>query len=385
MFFSGYEPAENSASAGGVRARRATRSSTIAEPEGDVAFHWVLATPMSCDFSLAHYRELLRAARAGGYRWAGFDAPPDGRRPDPAARRRPVARGRARGRGGRGGGRSVVDVVPDDALGLLQPRVGRGRAGDRAPAGARPSRRASRRLAARRPRRALRSGRRVAQPRSRVHARADRRRGERDGGAVLRSRPLPLRLEPALAARLPARRARARGSSSGCSCSRIRRSGRSTGRRCASRWSRCSTPTAPRGSSTCGATGSTCRDRDPLAGGDMNVVVRVGDTVRRPPEPSHVIELLQWYERVGFDGAPRSSATTIRAARSSRSSRPAGIRARAVRRTRSSPRSGAAAARARCAGRPRALERDRSTSTCSGRTSSAATASRRLSTGTARP
>jgi len=43
----------------------------------------------------------------------------------------------------------------------------------------------------------------------------------------------------------------------------------------------------------------------PLAGGDMNVVVRVGDTVRRPPEPSHVIKLLQWYERVGFAGAPR--------------------------------------------------------------------------------
>jgi hypothetical protein len=31
---------------------------------------------VSCDFSLAHYRELLRAARDGGYRWAGFDAPP---------------------------------------------------------------------------------------------------------------------------------------------------------------------------------------------------------------------------------------------------------------------------------------------------------------------
>jgi len=31
---------------------------------------------VSCDFSLAHYRELLRAARAGGYRWAGFDAEP---------------------------------------------------------------------------------------------------------------------------------------------------------------------------------------------------------------------------------------------------------------------------------------------------------------------
>jgi hypothetical protein len=42
-----------------------------------------------------------------------------------------------------------------------------------------------------------------------------------------------------------------------------------------------------------------------LAGGDMNVVVRVGDTVRRPPEPPGVRALLQWYERVGFDGAPR--------------------------------------------------------------------------------
>jgi hypothetical protein len=32
---------------------------------------------MSCDFSLAHYRELLRAAAAGGYRWAGFDRAPE--------------------------------------------------------------------------------------------------------------------------------------------------------------------------------------------------------------------------------------------------------------------------------------------------------------------
>ena len=31
---------------------------------------------MTCDFSLVHYRELLRAARDGGYRWAGFEAPP---------------------------------------------------------------------------------------------------------------------------------------------------------------------------------------------------------------------------------------------------------------------------------------------------------------------
>jgi hypothetical protein len=43
----------------------------------------------------------------------------------------------------------------------------------------------------------------------------------------------------------------------------------------------------------------------PLAGGDMNLVVRVGDTVRRPPQPAGVRALLQHYERVGFDRAPR--------------------------------------------------------------------------------
>jgi hypothetical protein len=32
---------------------------------------------MSCDFSLGHYRELLRAAQAGGYRFAGFDRAPE--------------------------------------------------------------------------------------------------------------------------------------------------------------------------------------------------------------------------------------------------------------------------------------------------------------------
>jgi hypothetical protein len=31
---------------------------------------------VSCDFSLTHYRELLQAAQAGGYRWAGFDEHP---------------------------------------------------------------------------------------------------------------------------------------------------------------------------------------------------------------------------------------------------------------------------------------------------------------------
>ena len=32
---------------------------------------------MSCQFDLAHYRELLEAAKAGGYRWAGFERPPE--------------------------------------------------------------------------------------------------------------------------------------------------------------------------------------------------------------------------------------------------------------------------------------------------------------------
>ena len=32
---------------------------------------------MSCDFSFAHYRELLGAARQGGYRFAGFDRDPE--------------------------------------------------------------------------------------------------------------------------------------------------------------------------------------------------------------------------------------------------------------------------------------------------------------------
>lgn len=30
-----------------------------------------------CDFTLEHYRELLEAAKAGGYRFAGFDRPPE--------------------------------------------------------------------------------------------------------------------------------------------------------------------------------------------------------------------------------------------------------------------------------------------------------------------
>jgi hypothetical protein len=32
---------------------------------------------MTCDFSLGHYRELLRAVSDGGYRWSGFDRAPE--------------------------------------------------------------------------------------------------------------------------------------------------------------------------------------------------------------------------------------------------------------------------------------------------------------------
>ena len=32
---------------------------------------------MSCGFSLTHYRELVQAAKTGGYRFAGFDRPPE--------------------------------------------------------------------------------------------------------------------------------------------------------------------------------------------------------------------------------------------------------------------------------------------------------------------
>ena len=44
-----------------------------------------------------------------------------------------------------------------------------------------------------------------------------------------------------------------------------------------------------------------------LAGGDLNLVVRVGDSVRRPlgSWSSAVHALLRHFELVGFDGAPR--------------------------------------------------------------------------------
>lgn len=75
------------------------------------------------------------------------------------------------------------------------------------------------------------------------------------------------------------------------------------------------------GSCSSRTTASTSRERPtegwrvsevPLVGGDVNVgenvVVRVGDTVRRPPGPhtAAVHALLGHFERVGFDGTPRA-------------------------------------------------------------------------------
>jgi hypothetical protein len=51
----------------------------------------------------------------------------------------------------------------------------------------------------------------------------------------------------------------------------------------------------------------TTGEEIPLAGGDLNPIVRVGDTVRRPQGPwsPAVHALLRHFESVGFDGAPR--------------------------------------------------------------------------------
>ena len=102
---------------------------------------------MSCAFDLAHYRELLEAAKAGGYRFAFFDREPEAGtvilRHDvdlslDAALRMAELEAEAG---------AARDVLPDDAERVLQPRRAVGRGGDRAAARARPSRRPARRLA----------------------------------------------------------------------------------------------------------------------------------------------------------------------------------------------------------------------------------------------
>ena len=61
----------------GRRARTAPRRVVrIREPEGDATFHWVLPGD-ELRFRPRPLRELLDAARAGGYRFAHFDRPPE--------------------------------------------------------------------------------------------------------------------------------------------------------------------------------------------------------------------------------------------------------------------------------------------------------------------
>ena len=84
------------------------------------------AAGVTCGFHLEHYRELprrgarrrlpLRAVRPGS---------PAGR-PARSPRRRSLAGRRPRAGRRRGGGRRDCDVLPDDAVRLLQPRLGRG-------------------------------------------------------------------------------------------------------------------------------------------------------------------------------------------------------------------------------------------------------------------
>jgi hypothetical protein len=52
-------------------------------------------------------------------------------------------------------------------------------------------------------------------------------------------------------------------------------------------------------------------DEEVLAGGFVTSVVRVGDTVRRRAgdDPEFVRALLGWFERHGWDGAPRFLGT----------------------------------------------------------------------------
>ena len=100
--------------------------------------------------------------------------------------------------------------------------------------------------AARRP---LRPGRRLAQPRPRVHARAaPRRPDQRDAGAVVRPGHLPLRLEPALALGLPARRPASRRVPVAAAAHPPRDLGVSRARRWARRCGRCWRPRGSGGS-----------------------------------------------------------------------------------------------------------------------------------------
>ena len=185
---------------------------TIREPDGDATFHWVLARSMSCAFVA---RPLRRAARGSACRrlpFAGFERAP---RPGDLFLRHDVdlsldAALRMAELEAEAGATATYFLMTESVFYNLASKEGD--RGARAAAGARPPRRAARGL----PANATLDERFdpvVAwhNPDPEYMTRADRRRGERDAGALVRPARLPLGLEPALALRLPPRGA-ARGS-----------------------------------------------------------------------------------------------------------------------------------------------------------------------------
>ena len=187
---------------------------------------------VSCAFDLAHYRELLDAAAAGGYRFATFEAEPQ---PGDLLLRHDVdlsleaALELARLEHERGA-RATYFLMTESVFYNLDSAPGR----DDAPRAAqpRPRGRPPRGVSARLARRPLRRGGRVAQPRSRVRARAGERLRQRDAAAVVHEGQVPLRLEPALARGLPARGAARRRVRVAAAARRIPRSGSTRAARC---------------------------------------------------------------------------------------------------------------------------------------------------------
>ena len=160
---------------------------------------------MSCAFDLEHYRELLEAAQAGGYRFAFFEGAPQ---PGTVLLRHDVdlsldAALRMAELEAEAGAQATYFLMTGSVFYNLASHEGERALARLRELGHRVGLHAVYPRA--RPRRPLRARARLAQPRPGVHARAGRRRDQRDGAALVRPRDLPLRLEPALALGLPAR------------------------------------------------------------------------------------------------------------------------------------------------------------------------------------
>ncbi len=91
--FAGFPPEENRRllADAGLELQR-DELVTIQEPEGEATFHWVLAQPMSCGFTLGHYRELLACGAERRLSVRALRRAAAARRPAPPPRRRSLAR-----------------------------------------------------------------------------------------------------------------------------------------------------------------------------------------------------------------------------------------------------------------------------------------------------